>query len=196
MVRRLRKTAVYIRVSTSSQNEASQKAEILRWLQGHRITPKQVVWFVDKQIGDNLDRPAFKELQSEVFAGTIGMVVVYKLDRLSRKMTDGITTLSNWLDKGIRFVSVSQQFDFSGTVGKMIAGLLFGIAEMEQETRRERQAAGIKVAKKAGKYKGRKPGSVKANPARAKKLRDDGLTLREIGAALNVSHSTVIRYLA
>lgn len=91
---------------------------------------------------------------------------------------------------------ITQQFDFSGTIGKMIAAVLLGVAEMEQETRRERQTAGIQVAKAKGVYKGRKPGTLKAKPERAKKLRDDGLTLREIGAAMKLSHSTVLRYLA
>jgi DNA invertase Pin-like site-specific DNA recombinase len=52
------------------------------------------------------------------------------------------------------------------------------IAEMEQETRRERQAAGIAVAKKAGKYRWRKPGTTKAKPERALKLRENGLELQ------------------
>jgi DNA invertase Pin-like site-specific DNA recombinase len=69
----------------------------------------------------------------------------------------------------------AQQIDFNGTVGKMLAAVLLGIAEMEQETRREHQAAGIDVAKKAGKYRGRKTGSTKAKPERALMLRQQGL---------------------
>lgn len=78
--------------------------------------------------------------------GEIGTIVVYKLDRISGKMTEGLNVLTDWLERGIRFVSVSQQFDFAGTVGKLIAGVLFAVSEMEQETRRERQAAGIAAA--------------------------------------------------
>jgi len=91
---------------------------------------------------------------------------------------------------------VTQQIDFSGTVGRILAAVLMGVAEMEQETRRERQAAGIAAAKKRGVYTGRKRGTTKANPERARELRDKGLTVPEIMTALGVkSRATVHRYL-
>ena len=107
----------------------------------------------------------------------------------------GLNTLCDWCDKSLRVVSVTQQIDFNGTVGKMIASVLFGVAEMEQESRRERQAVGIAVAKKQGKYKGRKRGSTKARPERARELAEQGLNRSEIAKALGVSRLTVIRYL-
>ena len=114
--------------------------------------------------GDSLNRPAFERLQAAVFAGEVGTVVAYKLDGLSRSLLDGVNTLAGWCEKAIRVVATSQGLDFNGPLGKMLAPILFGIAEMEQETRRERQAAGIDVAKKAGKYRGRKVGTTKAKP--------------------------------
>ena len=187
-------TAAYVRVSTHGQNQASQRREIAKWLSGHGFT--DVEWFVDQSTGDNLERPEFARLQRDVFNGTIQTIVVYKLDRLSRTLRDGIATLTDWLDRKIRVVSVTQQLDFSGSTGKLIASVLFAVAEMEQETRRERQAAGIAAAKEQGVYTGRKAGSFKAQPQRAKDLRTKGLTHEEIGEALGVSRRTVIRYLA
>ena len=70
----------------------------------------------------------------------------------------------------------------------MLAAVLLGIGQMEQETRREWQRAGIDVAKKAGKYRGRKPGSTKGKPAK-------GLSADEIAKALGVSRNTAFRYL-
>jgi DNA invertase Pin-like site-specific DNA recombinase len=78
----------------------------------------------------------------------------------------------------------------------MIASVMFGLAEIELEYRRERQAAGIKLAKQAGIYMGRQAGTTKAKPIRAKELRDRGLTIPEIANALNTSERTVFRYLA
>ena len=154
------------------------------------------MWFVDKgKSGDNLNRPAFEKLQLAVFAGEIGTICVYKLDRLSRKLHEGIAVLHDWCERKLRVVSVSQQIDFNGPIGKIIASVLLGIAEMEQETRRERQAAGIAVAKQAGKYAGRKVGTTKAKPDRARELKDNGLTAEEIAASLKVSRNTVFRYL-
>jgi DNA invertase Pin-like site-specific DNA recombinase len=187
-------TAVYVRVSTVGQKEASQRLEIDRWLHGHGI--KAVEYYVDKRTGDNLKRPAFEKLQAAIFAGEVKTVVVYKLDRLSRSLQDGIDTLCEWLNSGVRVVSTTQQLDFSGATGKLIAAVLFAVAEMEQETRRERQAAGIAAAKANGVYLGRKAGTTKAKPARALELKSKGLTVAEISEAMGVSQRTVFNYLA
>ena len=187
------KTAVYIRVSTTSQNEAGQRLELERWLKGHNIT--DAVFYVDKSTGNNLDREAFKGLQKDVFNGDVKTIVVYKLDRLSRSLSDGIATLTDWIEKGVRVVSITQQLDFAGPTGKLVASVLFAVAEMEQETRKERQAAGIEAAKERKVYKGRKEGTTKAKPKRATELRAKGMTYNEIANAMNVSQQTVRRYL-
>lgn len=150
---------------------------------------------MDKVSGDTLTRPNFERLQADIFAGDIGTVVVWRLDRLSRKLRDGINVLCDWCERGLRVVSVTQQIDFNGTIGKMLAAVLLGVAEMEQEARRERQRAGIEAAKERGIYLGRKPGTTKAKPKRAAELRDKGLTQYEIATALGVSRTTVSRYL-
>jgi len=188
--------AAYIRVSTVGQNESGQKREIRQWLKGNGIDPKTVEFYVDKESGDTLDRPEFDRLQEDVFCGKVKTVVVWKLDRLSRKLRDGLNVLCEWCDRKLRIVSVTQQIDFNGTVGKMLAAVLLGVAEMEQESRRERQAAGIAAAKERGAYIGRKPGSTKAKPKRACQLREKGLTVTEIATALNISRRTAHRYLA
>jgi len=185
--------AAYVRVSTTGQNVAGQRREIRKWLQGNNMS--DIRWYVDKDSGDFLARPELDRLQHDIFMGQIDGVIVWKLDRLSRSMKDGIVTLEEWLSKGIRFVSVTQDFDFQGAVGKIVAALLFGIAEMEQETRRERQAAGIAVARERGVYRGRQPGTHKAPPTRARQLRKRGLTISEVAQALGVSRATVHRYL-
>ena len=185
--------AVYVRISTTSQNLASQEREIQRWLDGHNLEAK---WFIDRKSGDNLDRPGFEELQRAIFDGEVDAVVVYKLDRISRSLKDGINTLVDWCERGIRVVSVTQQLDFSGATGQLVAATLFAVAQMEQETRRERQAAGIAAARDSGRYLGRQAGSTKAQPERAAELRKRGLKDAEIASALGVSRRTIQRYLA
>lgn len=189
--------ACYVRVSTVGQNEAGQRAEIECWLTGNGVEPGAVRWYVDKgKSGDNLKRPAFERLQRDVFAGDVGTVIVYKLDRLSRSLQDGMNVLCDWCKVGLRVVSTTQQIDFNGTIGQIIANVLLGIGQMEQETRRERQAAGIREAKKAGKYLGRKHGTTKAkDPGRAADLRAKGLTVLEVAKSLGVSRNTVFVYL-
>ncbi len=92
-------------------------------------------------------------------------------------------------------VSVTQQIDLRGSAGRLIASVMFGIAEIEREHIRERQAAGIAVAKEKGIYTGRKPGTHKAKPERAWDMRDQDMTKPEIARALGVSSQTVWRYL-
>jgi DNA invertase Pin-like site-specific DNA recombinase len=187
--------ACYTRVSTFEQTGAAQKAEIKNWLDNHGIQPERVAWYDDKETGATLRRPAFEKLQRDIFNGKVGTVVVWKLDRLSRNLRDGINVLADWADRGLKVVSITQQLEFNGTLGKMLATLLFGLAEMDLSNIRERQRAGIDAAKKRGVYKGRKPGSVKGDAARARALRDKGNTTSEIATSLGISERTVFRYL-
>ncbi len=187
--------AAYVRVSSRQQKADSQRAEIAKWLAGNGIDAGQVQWYEDKESGKSLARPAFERLQADIFSGKVKTVVVWKLDRLSRRLRDGVNLLADWFDRGLRFVSVTQQIELNGAVGRMIAALMLGLAEIEREHILERQTAGILLAKKRGAYAGRKPGTTKATPDRAAKLRDRGLTLPEIANALDVSTATVSRYL-
>jgi DNA invertase Pin-like site-specific DNA recombinase len=187
--------ACYVRCSTVGQNEEGQVREIEKWLHGQGIMKYR--WYVDKESGSTLNRPKFEQLQRDIFNGQVRTVVVWKLDRLSRSLRDGIKVLCDWCDQGIRVVSVTQQIDFAGAAGKLIASVLFAVAEMETEVRRERQAAGIEAAKERGVYTGRQKGAVKpgVDPQRAIDLRERGLTLIEIANAMNISVSSVKRYL-
>ncbi|OGQ81197.1 MAG: resolvase [Deltaproteobacteria bacterium RIFOXYA12_FULL_58_15] len=187
--------ACYCRVSSQGQKNDSQRSEIRRWLRGNGIAANAVEWFEDKETGRTLQRPAFNALQEAIFHGTVKTVVVWKLDRISRRQLDGIQVLADWCDRGVRVVSVTQMIDLRGAIGRMVASVLFGLAEIEFEYRQERQAAGIRVAKKRGIYRGRKKGTTKAQPVRVLELRDKGLTAGEIASALDISPRTVFRYL-
>ena len=82
-------------------------------------------------------------------------------------------------------------------VGRIVAGVLFGIAEIELSNIEERQAAGIAVDKEKGAYKGRKAGTLKAKPERARELKAQGLKNAEIMNVLGIkSPTTLNKYLA
>ena len=98
-----------------------------------------------------------------IFAGEIKTLIVWKLDRLSRDMLDGITTLRTFLNQGVGLISVTQQIDLSGVIGQMVAAVLFGVAEMELQ-QQGAPGVGIALAKKRGVYKGRKKGTTKLKP--------------------------------
>lgn len=186
---------VYTRVSSRSQRDDSQRAEISKWLKANGIEASSVSWYADQMTGTTLARPEFERLQADVFSGNIKTVVVWKLDRLSRRLRDGVNILADWCEKGLKVVIITQQIEMSGAVGRMIAAVLLGLAEIEWEFRRERQMAGVEVAKQRGVYKGRQQGTTKAKPERAKALREKGLSAAEISQAMGLSERTVWRYL-
>ena len=133
--------ACYCRVSSRGQKTDTQEAEIGKWLAGHGPDPAGVQWFMDTETGKPSNRPAFNRLQEAVFAGSVKTIVVYKLDRISRRPREGVDLLCDWIERGVRVIVVTQQIDLSGPVGRMVAAVPLGIAEIELEFRRERQAA-------------------------------------------------------
>jgi DNA invertase Pin-like site-specific DNA recombinase len=191
--------AAYVRVSSRGQNTASQEQEITAWLKNNGYDLGQVEWYIDHVTGKTLQRPEFDRLQKDIFDGAIKTVVCWKLDRLSRRLRDGVNLLAEWCERGLKIVVVTQRIELNGAVGRMIAAVMLGLAEIELEFRAERQAAGIKAAKrKTGKdkvYFGRKEGTTRRKPARALKLREKGLNDSEIATALGTSVRTVQRYL-
>lgn len=187
--------AAYVRVSSKRQKDDGQRAEIQKWLDANGIDAKQVEWYADKETGRTLQRPEFDRLQKDIFNGKVKCVILWKLDRLSRRLKDGVITLADWAERGLKIVVVTQQLEFNGAVGRTLAALLMGLSEIEWEYRKERQQAGIAVAKKKNIYKGRKAGTTKGKPDRAKELKAKGLNANEIATALGVSERTVFRYL-
>ena len=161
----------------------------------------RVQWFEDQETGAILQRPGLLALKEAIFAGTVKTVVVWKLDRLARSMREGINTLTAWCESGVRVVSVTQQIDLSGTVGHLVAGVLFAIAEIELQHTRERQAAGITAAKgkrrvqrtRKGHHKGQAPQSQGAEGPGLDRSRNRPDSQRLRAHRLAVSDGTVGR---
>lgn len=118
-------TGVYIRVSTLDQENGlkSQEKAIRDYLAGHGLA--DATWYRDRLSGATTKRPGFERLQKDIFLGKVKTVITWKLDRLSRSLRDGINVLTDWLNKDVRVVAVSQQLDFSGVTGQLIAAVLF-----------------------------------------------------------------------
>jgi DNA invertase Pin-like site-specific DNA recombinase len=187
--------AAYTRVSTRDQSTQSQRAEIERWLIGNGTQPESVTWYEDQESGTTLRRPEFERLRADIFKGKVKTVVLWKLDRLSRSLRDGVNVLADWADRGLKIVVVTQQLELSGVLGRTIAALLLGLAEIEYGNIRERQRAGIEAAKARGVYKGRPAAPKKPKAARARSLKARGFSAQETAKTLGVSRRTVLRYL-
>jgi DNA invertase Pin-like site-specific DNA recombinase len=187
--------AAYTRVSTRDQSTQSQRAEIERWLTGNGIKAEAVAWYEDQESGTTLQRPEFDRLRADIFNGRVKTVVLWKLDRLSRNLRDGVNVLADWADRGLKIVVVTQQLELAGVLGRTIAALLLGLAEIEYGNIRERQRAGIEAAKARGVYKGRTAAPKNAKAAKARSLKVRGFSAQETAKALGVSRRSVHRYL-
>jgi DNA invertase Pin-like site-specific DNA recombinase len=123
--------ACYGRVSSRSQQTDSQKAELLRWRQPQGFDSPAGQWFEDIARGQTRYRPAFARLQRAIATGTITMVVLWKRDRLARRPPDGSTLVADGWARNGRVGAGTPQIDLSGPVGRMVARVLFGLAEIE-----------------------------------------------------------------
>ncbi|WP_414901234.1 recombinase family protein [Rhizobium cremeum] len=88
--------------------------------------------------GGNLNRPALKRLLDDVKGGLIDIVVVYKIDRLSRSLRDFTNLVANLDERGVTFVSVTQAFDTGTSMGRLTLNVLLSFAQFERELTSER----------------------------------------------------------
>jgi len=190
--------AVYCRVSTDRQATRSQREALKQYLADHRLG--RVRWYTDKATGANLARPAFERLQKAIFKGQVSAVIVWKLDRLARNLRDGVNTLADWCERGIRVVSVTQELDLSGSIGRVVAALLLGVAEMERENINERIRAGVAAAKKRGVKFGRPAWKTRPyrtiDPTEVKRLRKKGVPMIQIARRPGVTRQACYKALA
>ncbi len=88
--------------------------------------------------GGSLDRPAVKRLRDDIASGKIDIVVVYKIDRLSRSLIDFSRLMGDFDAKGVSFVSVTQAFNTSHSMGRLTLNVLLSFAQFERELASER----------------------------------------------------------
>lgn len=107
--------------------------------------------------GGNMERPALKRLMDDINAGLIDCIVVYKVDRLSRSLMD-FSRIMDTLDKtGVSFVSVTQQFNTTSSMGRLTLNILLSFAQFEREIISERTRDKMSAARRKGKYIGGRP---------------------------------------
>ena len=188
--------ACYIRVSVAEKSLAKQKRAINRWLKASRMNEKSVRWYIDKGM-DATSRPKFDRLQNAINEGQVRAVVVFHFDRLSRTTRDGLGTLIQWCERPIRVVSVSQRIDVKAGDVDLVARILRSVAEMDEETRRERTKLGLESARAQGRSGGRPRISAdEAAVIKAKALRKKSVSVKDICKKLNISRSTYYRYIS
>jgi len=186
------RTAVYVRVSTRQQNLAMQEAALRRWAKAKGV---RVRWYRDKSTGKTMNRPGWSKLEADYRAGKIDTLVVWKLDRLGRT-TSGLTKLFDELrDRKIKLVSLTEGFDLSTSMGKLVADILASVAAYETEVRGDRVAEGQRAAMEAGKtWGGSKLGWTKLTRGQVDSiltLHGAGTSKRQIAKSMGLSWPTV-----
>jgi DNA invertase Pin-like site-specific DNA recombinase len=107
--------------------------------------------------GATMDRPALQQLLGEIQAGRVDVVVVYKVDRLTRSLADFAKIVEILDAKGASFVSVTQQFNTTTSMGRLTLNVLLSFAQFEREVTGERIRDKIAASKKKGMWMGGVP---------------------------------------
>jgi DNA invertase Pin-like site-specific DNA recombinase len=107
--------------------------------------------------GGNMERPGLKRLMSDVEAGKIDVVVIYKIDRLTRSLVDFSKMVEVFERQGVSFVSVTQQFNTTTSMGRLMLNVLLSFAQFEREVTGERIRDKIAASKRKGMWMGGVP---------------------------------------
>lgn len=179
----------YARVSTGHQSLDAQLDALLNaGASTERI-------YSDKLSGSALrsERPGFMDLLGYVRSGDT--VVVTGIDRLGRSASEVMMTVKELWDKGIAIRSLREGIDTSNPTGRMIAGVLASLAELELELQRERKAASRAARKARGMPTGRPKALTKDKADLVRRMRDAGEPVPVIAESVKVSRATVYRVL-
>jgi putative DNA-invertase from lambdoid prophage Rac len=139
-------------------------------------------------------RQAREKLLEAARRREIDVVLVWRLDRWGRSVTDLLSTLQELEHFGVGFVSLTEALDLSTPAGRAMAGLLAIFSEFEREILRERTRAGLAQARQNGKRLGR-PATAAVHATEIRKLHRDGISKSEIARRLLVGRTSVRRIL-
>ena len=180
----------YARVSTGHQSLDQQ----LDALTAAGVDPKRV--YRDKLSGASTreQRPGLASLLDYARPGDA--IVVVGIDRLGRNAAEVMTTIRELRDRDIVLRSLREGIDSSNATGRMIAGVLASLAELELELGRERRAAAREARRARGQHIGRPKALDEKKTALAQRMHASGESASTIAAALGVSRATVYRVLA
>ena len=104
--------------------------------------------------GGNVERPALKRLMTDIAAGIIDIVVVYKIDRLTRSLADFSRLIETFDKHNVSFVSITQQFNTTTSMGRLMLNVLLSFAQYEREVGGERVRDKIAASKRKGMWMG------------------------------------------
>jgi putative DNA-invertase from lambdoid prophage Rac len=187
------RAGLYARVSTIDQQTLSMQNRAMREYAARRG------WTIALQVREvgsgAVKREAREKLVEAARRQEIDVVLVWRLDRWGRSVTDLLATLQELEHLGVGFVSLTEALDLTTPAGRAMAGMLAIFAEFEREILRERTKAGLAHARANGIRLGR-PATAAAHTVEIQKLRRAGVSKAEIARRLQIGRTSVRRILA
>ena len=173
----------YARVSTDDQDQSLQISEL------EKAGCERI--FQDKASGGKINRPELGEMLDQLRTGDV--VVVWKLDRLSRSLKDLIILADRIGEARARLKSITEGFDTTTPQGEAMMQMIGVFAQFERSMIRERTLAGLHEAREQGRVGGRPKALADDQIEEVMKMKKRGRKLGEIAKLFNVSESTVRR---
>jgi DNA invertase Pin-like site-specific DNA recombinase len=186
------RAGLYTRVSTQDQQTIPMQTRALREYATRR---GWTIALQVKEIGSGASqRERREQLLEAARRREIDVVLVWRLDRWGRSVTDLLATLQELEHLGVGFVSLTEALDLTTPSGRAMAGLLAVFAEFEREILRERVHAGLADARRNGQRLGR-PSTAAVHAAEIRKLHRAGVSKSEIARQLQIGRTSVRRLL-
>jgi DNA invertase Pin-like site-specific DNA recombinase len=183
---------LYARVSTQDQQTIPLQTRAMREYAARR---GWTITLQVKEIGSGASQRERREALLEAARRReIDVVLVWRLDRWGRSVTDLLATLQELEHLGVGFVSLTEALDLTTPAGRAMAGLLAVFAEFEREILRERVRAGLAQARQNGKQLGR-PVTAARKTDQIRKLYCAGVSKAEIARRLEIGRTSVRRIL-
>ena len=183
--RQIGPVAAYIRVSSRGQGYATQRAAIEQAVEarGDQVH----TWYAEKRSGATLKRRELERLRIDVRAGRVRKLYIFRLDRLTRSgIRDTLQLVEELRGNGCELVTVSDGFDLGGPAAEIILAVMAWASKVERQAINERIAAARDRLEAAGENWGRPRRMTLAQLRRARRLRDEGQTIRQIAVALKM----------
>jgi DNA invertase Pin-like site-specific DNA recombinase len=173
----------YVRVSTAEQKTQRQET-LLEDFGVEKI-------FIDKASGKTAERPELKKMMDFVREGDT--VIVESISRFARSARDFLELMEKLREKDVKFISKKEAIDTQVPAGRFMLTVFAAVAELEREYIRDRQREGIEIAKKQGKFKGRRPGIYPGFEHLLEQNRQGNITAARAMKKLGMSKSTWYR---
>lgn len=151
-----RRAAVYLRVSGSSQSVEAQRLEVEDYLR-RRGDGFEAVFYEETACSVDRKRPVFREMYTALKRREFGLLLVSRLDRVGRRLSDLVVFLEELRELNVTFVSVHEGHDTGTAAGSVILQIAGVFAEYERALLRERTCAGMRAARERGSKIGRPP---------------------------------------